>query len=275
MFGAFEYLMGWLIVKFKVLKEVYMNKVEAKNRYEGSTFPTKSHGEVVVLEYINSKNIVVKFLNTGNIETVRASNLTSGLVKDHNAPFVYGVGIVGNSPTRDCNGRILKEYVLWTSMLSRCYSDKYIARFPTYAGCSVSENFKYYTYFKEWCNNQIGFDQQGWHLDKDILVKGNKIYSEDTCSFLPPEINTMFAKTRQNDGLGAYVGVKLVKGSKRYSARLKKNGKETHIGMFDTPELAFLAYKQAKEDYIKQVANKWKDRIDCRVYKVLMNYEVT
>ena len=99
------------------------------------------------------------------------------------------------------------------------------------------------------CNYQIGFnslDEEGrcFHLDKDILVKGNKLYSEDTCSFVPAEINTLFCKANKTRG------------------------------RYNTIEEAFLAYKQAKEAYIKELANKWKDVIDPRVYEALMDYQV-
>ena len=47
-----------------------------------------------------------------------------------------------------------------------------------------------------------------------------------------------------------------------------------NLGRFDTPEEAFQAYKQVKESYIKEVAEKWKGDIDPRVYEALMNWTV-
>ena len=112
---------------------------------------------------------------------------------------MYGVGVVGEEATR-INNRQIKERELWSSMLTRCYDDKFHSRSQTYVGCSVSDNFKYFPYFKEWCNQQIGFNIEGFELDKDILVKGNKIYSEDTCCFVPREINSLFVKRKKSRG---------------------------------------------------------------------------
>ena len=60
----------------------------------------------------------------------------------------------------------------------------------------------------------------------------------------------------------------------KFQSHIRMHGKRKHLGRFVTPEEAFQAYKQAKEAYIKEVANKWKDQIDSRVYEALMNYEV-
>ena len=111
--------------------------------------------------------------------------------------LVLGVGI--NDKTRPVfvDGKKVKEYALWQSMLSRCFSEKCQTLRPTYKGCNVSDNFLHYTFFYDWCHNQIGFgkvDEKGryWQLDKDLLFIGNKTYSETTCVFVPQEINLFF-----------------------------------------------------------------------------------
>jgi hypothetical protein len=105
-------------------------------------------------------------------------------------------------------------------------------------------------------------------------VKGNKIYSEDTCCFVPMEINV--ALTKSDKSRGKYlVGVTLNKQGTGYVARVQVGGgKRKHLGTYATQTLAFAAYKQGKEDYIKSLANKWKDQIDPRVYEALMGYQV-
>ena len=51
-------------------------------------------------------------------------------------------------------------------------------------------------------------------------------------------------------------------------------GNRTHLGTFSNPEEAFAAYKKAKEAWIKELANKWKDKLKPNVYEALMNYQV-
>ena len=165
--------------------------------------------------------------------------------------------------------------MLWYSMLTRCYSDTSKKQRPTYEGCEVSENFKYYEYFYEWCNEQIGFDNEGWHLDKDLLVKSNKVYSENTCVFLPHEINSLLTKRTTSRG-NHLIGVCWHNTNKAFVAKVNKNkGKQEHLGYFKTEIEAFNAYKKAKESFVKEQANKWKDKIDGRAYNALMNYEVS
>ncbi len=157
----------------------------------------------------------------------------------------------------------------------RCYSESFKKKQPTYEGCEVSENFKYYEYFYEWCNKQIGFDNEGWHLDKDLLVKGNKIYSESTCVFIPKEINFLLIKRESLRG-EYLIGVSWYNTNKVFVSRVNKNkGKQEYLGCFKTELEAFNAYKVAKEAFVKEQANKWKGKIDDRAYEALMNYEVS
>ena len=191
------------------------------------------------------------------------------VMTNKNKATVCGVGITVDEVVTDKDGKILKEYSLWTSMLNRSYSEKYQSRFPSYKGSSVSDNFKYYPYFKDWCNNQKGYGIEGWELDKDILVKGNKVYSEDTCCFVPKEINQIFTgNSKTNSTLPQ--GVCLHKRFGKYFSTLSTDKGRKYLGYFSTPEEALIVYKRAKEDYIKYLANKWKDQIDPRVYEALV-----
>lgn len=250
-------------------------RLHNKLQYEGRVFQTNYDGEVIVLEYTNSKDILVQFKETGYQKKTQLGNMLSGLIKDESKVFTHNVeGIVyGDEVGRSK----LPEYSCWLGVLERCYDPKWHEDKPTYKGCTVSNNFKQFPYFKEWCNNQIGFksiDDRGlpFHLDKDILVKGNKQYNENVCVFIPHDINTLLLQGgRSKDNLP--LGVSLSSNKEKYLACVNKGGISVKLGTFNTVEQAFNAYKEHKEEYIKEVANKWKDFIDNRVYTKLMQYE--
>lgn len=186
--------------------------------------------------------------------------------------LVLGVGFNSGKYLAKHKRKLLGEYEIWRGFLRRCYCPRVQKKQPTYIGCIVSENFKSYDYFYEWCQSQIGFDQEGYHLDKDLLAPQTKIYSEDTCVFLPQELNKLLNCKRKSRG-NFPLGVDLQKG--RYRSRFNFFGESIDLGSFKTPEEAFLAYKQAKETYIKLQAEKWKAHIDPRAYAALMAYEVS
>ena len=254
-------------------KMKYLNDVSYKDCV-GRVFKSKSSGDFKILKYNDSKSVEIQFLKTGYEIVAQLGDIRNGNVKDPYLPSVYGVGVIGAKyPTR-VNGVKTKEYELWTSMLERCYSDTYKKQRPTYEGCEVSNKFKSYEYFYEWCQNRIGFNKEGWQLDKDLLVKGNKIYSESTCIFIPREINQILVKSTASRGK-YLIGVCWNKKCKAFVAMVSKNkGKSEYLGYFNTELEAFNAYKQAKESFIKEQAEKWKSQIDPRAYEALMNYTV-
>lgn len=239
----------------------------------GDIFTSKQCGEFIVVEYINSANVVVKFIDTGYETITRHSQVLSGQVKDRSLPSVYGVGVIGDSYSCWDGCKIRKEYDLWSSMLARCYSPKSHKSRETYIGCTVSENFRSYTYFYEWCNRQVGFSENNFELDKDLLSGVSKYYSEGTCVFLPQEINVALIKQTKKRG-DFPVGVTYHKNTGNFVAQLSTSNGRKHIGAFNNVIDAFAAYKKAKETYLVELAEKWKDKIDDRAYNALMNYEV-
>ncbi len=255
----------------------YLNDVNYKDCV-GKVCKSLNSGDFKILKYNGSKSVEIQFVNTGFKTSAQLGHIKNGNVKDPYLPSVHGVGIAGAKYPITVNGVNTKEYNLWQSMLKRCYSDAYQKKKPTYEGCEVSDKFKSYEYFYEWCHSQIGFDNDGngnpFQLDKDLLVKGNKVYSESTCVFIPAEVNTLLVKSDKIRGKHP-IGVYWNKTNKAFKAQVNKNkGKPEYLGSFNTEIEAFNAYKTAKESFIKEQANEWKSQIDERAYEDLMNYKV-
>ena len=207
----------------------YLNDVSYKDCV-GKVCKSKSSGDFKILKYNDSYNVEIQFLKTGFETTVELGSIRNGGVKDRYLPSVYGVGVIGDKYPSKVNGVLTKEYKLWTSMLARCYSDNSKKRRPTYEGCEVSDKFKSYEYFYEWCNKQVGFGVEGFELDKDLLIKGNKVYSEDTCVFIPTEINSLLVK-RENMRGKYLIGVCWSKTANAFVSRVSRNkGMQEHLG---------------------------------------------
>ena len=239
-----------------------------------------NQGEVMfIVEYVNARDITVQFKRTGELVKCAYGNFVRGNVKSHFTPSVYGVSTTGLEPIRNEDGEVLDSYTCWKRMLSRCYSAKVQEKYPTYKGCYVSEDWLYYPNFKKWYEeNYYKIDNKTSHLDKDILVKGNKVYSPNSCMFVPNFINTLFTK-RQNDRGAFPVGVYYDKTNKKYTAGLSvfkdRKSVRKNLGYFNTADEAFEVYKQAKEDYIKEVADEYKDKIPVELYKAMYEYKVS
>lgn len=239
----------------------------------GKTFFSAKFGEYEIVDYQNFNNVTVKFAKTGFTTKATMNAVNKGGVKDKLSPSVYGVGIVSDKyKTRDDSNMQIKEYRLWNRMLERCYSKKFQDKNPSYKNCEASINFKQFTFFKEWCEKQLGFNQ-GWELDKDLLTQGNLIYSEKTCVFLPEEINRVITK-RKVSGKVKHTGVVVNSRTKKIEARISMYNKDKTIGVFNSIDEASRAFKLAKKAYLKELADKWKGKIDYRAYEALLNFEL-
>lgn len=246
------------------------NGVKEKRMKEcvGKVISSNNYGDFKIIKYVSSQEVLVKFLKTGTEVWCTKKNAFDGVVKDKYFPIICGVGYYGNALPKRSNPRIERAYSVWTKMLRRCY-DTESKQHKDYSDCSVSEKFSSFEHFSTWYLSQVGSDKNNWQLDKDLLIKGNRLYSEDTCCLVPHEINSLLKRYTKNSVTckGVYYDKKLSKFSAHFLGK--------YIGLFNTEVEAFLAYKQAKEQYIKEVANKWKDQIDARLYNSLINWEIS
>lgn len=141
-------------------------------------------------------------------------------------------------------------YTKWCNIINRCYSDNYHKQYPTYRGCTVSEEWKTFSNFKAWMETQ---DWKDKCLDKDILFKGNKIYSSNTCVFVTNAVNLFFVdRSRYRGKFPLGVSIK----GQSYTATCSDPFKRStgYVGIYPTPEEAHLAWKARKHQYAVELA---------------------
>ena len=183
-------------------------------------------------------------------------------------PVMCGVGYRG-SENVDCKS---ESYLKWHDMLNRCYNAKFHERQPQYMRCTVCEEWLNYSNFKVWYEkNKI--HEMSLDLDKDILFKGNKVYSPETCCFVPHALNTLFLSKKADRG-DYPIGVSYEKDKKKFRAAMAFIGEQVKLGTFDTAEAAFTRYKGYKEDFIKDMAEQYRDEIPDKVYDAMMGWKI-
>lgn len=236
------------------------------NKHIGEESISKRGQKMKIIGYREYKDIDVQFSDGTIVKNCCMDNFRKGLIKNPNFPSVYGQGYMsqGNYNKFD------RAYSYWANMLKRCYCEASLKQRPTYIGCEVSSEWKNYQKFAEW------FDEhyvEGWALDKDILNKGNKIYSKENCCFVPSELNSIILKkTRVRPG--CLLGVHYDKKASKFVANMNTNGLSTYLGESEDKYIAFQLYKKAKEKYISDTVEKYKGIIDERAYIALKNYVI-
>lgn len=235
-----------------------------------------------IVEYNSNKDITIEFQDKHKVRIhTKYVNFKKGNVKNPYDREVCGVGYYGIGKYTACvNKKPTKAYNTWRGMIIRCYDPYEINKRPTYKDCFVCDEWLNFQNFAKWYyKNYYEIDGEQMHLDKDILCKSNKIYSPETCCLVPERINTLFVKC--DKVRGEYpIGVNYCKDSNKLKVRccVYENGKtkRIYLGCFplNRPFQAFIAYKKFKENYIKQVADEYKNLIPNKLYEAMYVYEV-
>lgn len=267
-----------LFVEGIICCEVKVKESKPKSKYDvGTVFETNLGGKAIVIEYKNSREVLVRFLNTGYETWTRTAKIQTGTIRDWTIPTLFGIGYTdeGKYPgviVTESRTKTAPSYNAWRNMLRRCYDENDRYMYPTYAECTVNPVWHYYQTFAEFYHTDP-WRQDGWHLDKDLLVKGNKVYSPETCVFAPAAINCLVKGSESRRG-NSPIGVFYNEAKRKYIAHYRKGGKSVYIGRFDDPVEAFYATKEKKEALMKSIADEWRDRIDPRLYEALYEYTV-
>lgn len=235
----------------------------------GEKYLTNQGYLATVINYKNQLDCDIEFESGVILYNISFKQVKKGTIKNPYHPTIYNIGYhgIGKYKSR-IEGVKSKEYNAWTGMFTRCYNLKFQKKHLTYRNIIVCREWHNFQNFAKWYKENWKPWMEGWHLDKDILVKGNKIYSPETCAFVPSEINSLFLKA--NTIRGKYpIGVSFNRKENMYTSSIRG-----YTRTFNTIEKAFEYYKTAKEQHIKEVADKWRDKIDKRVYNIMINYKV-
>lgn len=249
-----------------------------KNRL-GEEYYNKNGFHMVITKYNSANDIEVTFDN-GYVVKTNYKMIKNGWVKNRSAATVLNHGVIGKCKVSYKN-KATKEYRAWQGMLVRCFSENYKTKKPTYKDVSCCEEWLNFETFLTWVKSQENYsyfqnNKSNWQLDKDILIKGNKVYSPETCSIVPLRVNTLFVKSDSLRGIYP-IGVTYEKRWNTFTSRCcGVNGKRIKHSGFHNPTDAFLQYKTDKENVIKQVATEEyeKKSISKKCYESMMNYQV-
>ena len=221
-----------------------------------------------IIKYYNTDDITVVFNDMSIVCNQRYSKFKIGQIKNWNNPIVCNIGFVGYGYYIPKNYKYI--YNIWRSMIQRCYSNLAQSNQKSYIGCTVNPDWHNFQNFARWFDkNYI----KGFELDKDILFKGNKVYSSKTCCFVPKDINVLLTTSKKTRGKYV-IGVFKFKKCNKFSAQISIDGKNIYLGSFNTELEAFNAYKIAKKENIKKIVDKFKHQITSQCYNALINWKI-
>ena len=253
-----------------------MGKIDRTGEERLNTFGSK----MIIKKYRKAIDLDVYFPEYNWVfKHATYQSFKNGEIKCPYEPKVYGVGYLGEGKYKmSNNGKTTDEYIIWHGMLKRCYDPKLHKKESTYKGCTVEDYLLNFQHMGEWINrNYYEIPGEKMCLDKDILCKGNKIYSRETCLFVPQRINLLFTK-RDNARGNSPIGTTPNSSGNYVAQCCDGNGKKIPLGTYSTKEEAFQVYKQYKEKVIKETIDSYKGKIPepfySRLREAMYNYEV-
>lgn len=212
------------------------------------------YGKFIILNQIESKNghrmVNIKFIDTGSIIECRHSDAVKGNVKDPYRKTICNVACIGRASSYHM------AYNMWLSMIHRCYGTKYNT-YSRYGGrgirvCDKWLCFEYFVSDLPMIENYEYWikDPSLYAIDKDLkqsnIPINERIYSVETCYFIPIIDNTCLARVQHSNS--KYIGVRKLSDNS-FKAIMSVNGEFKNLGVYPTEDLAAIAYNNAAKFY--------------------------
>lgn len=240
------------------------------NKHIGEIWETRHGEKYEIISYNRYSDVLIRFLDTGAVKHTAYSCIKNGSINNPFRKSVLGIGYIGDDSTvTKIDGKKKRSYNTWLHMMHRCYNNKEHIKRPTYIGCSVCDEWHSYYEFSKWYDAEY-YEVEGeeTHLDKDILVKGNKVYSPETCVFVPSYINNLFTIG------GNSRGDTLIGTHRTDDGTYVVHCGGEYYGCYKTEQEAYQVYKLQKELLIKETAERYRNVIPVKLYNALVRYVV-
>ena len=243
---------------------------------DGAVHESARCGKYKVLKDEGFDRVFIKFVETGYEKVIKRSQIKTGYIKDPLYPFLFGVGYFGEGEyTATRGGKPTRSYGAWEGMVRRCYDknkngcERYSGR-----GVSVCKEWLNFQNFARWFSAQPNSNLRGFEVDKDIINPSAKTYSEENCAIVPHYINALLTTTNAKRG---EFPVGVCKHRAGFLAQCNRNGKRVKLGVFNSVDDAFNAYKKYKLCVIAEKASKAFElgHISKLVLDRLLNIEIT
>lgn len=248
---------------------------DAKEEFLNKQFESKSFGPFIVTKYVSTTEVHIKFINTGYESVVAAKEVRLGKVKDYLVPNVAGHGYIGiGEHLATVNGKSSKEYEVWCGILKRAYNVEWRKSTgnENYSDVTVCGEWHNFQNFAKWYKENTKDLPEGiYEVDKDLKIVGNRHYSPSTCSIVPGLVNTLFTGTKDDRDLPR--GIHFDKHSQKYIAQIHrgettKTGKmkQSYLGRYSNKDDAIEAYRKAKIEQCRLLAQRYENILDRDVY---------
>jgi len=223
--------------------------------------------KMTIVTYRTSLSCDVEFEDGYIVYNKQYWDIKRGEVRNPLHKSIYGIGFEGIG--KYSRKEHPNAYKRWTALIQRCFDKKWRYRHPHYKDVTVCKEWHNFQVFAEWFEaNWKSWMDSSWDLDKDILSKNSKIYSPSTCCFIPKEINGGITKLNKFKG---DLPIGISKSNNKFKVIIVIKGKNNYLGSYDTLEKASSVYKEAKNKYILNLITPYKEQLDVKVYKKLIN----
>ena len=174
--------------------------------------------------------------------------------------LIYGIGINDLHYNVNIGGRGQQErcpfYLKWKDLIRRCYHDKFKESEKSYSEATTCDEWIRASIFKGWMESK---NWKGNHLDKDLLIPGNKVYGPDTCVFIPSflnqviksppnpcdEFNIGVRERVSKSGVKTFYTAKVNSGDFIYNSKTFETAQEAHIN-WQNMKIAYFYHNKMK-----------------------------